>query len=199
MDSQSIKEVLTFNDVLLVPGESNVLPKDVDVTTRLSRTISLNIPITSAAMDTVTESDTAIALARQGGLGFIHKNISIERQATEVEKVKKSESGMIIDPITIDPDQRISEVLSSMKKYRISGVPVVKRGNLEGIITNRDLRFETNLDKKAEEVMDKFADFAGDRILCADIAGRKFSSVEDHSNFIGDGGCASLIEKLGDK
>ena len=153
MDSQSIKEALTFNDVLLVPGESNVLPRDVDVTTRLSRNISLNIPITSAAMDTVTESDTAIALARQGGLGFIHKNMSIERQAMEVEKVKKSESGMIIDPITIDPDQRISEVLSIMTKYRISGVPVVKEGNLEGIITNRDLRFETNLDKKAAEVM----------------------------------------------
>ncbi|MBW1689632.1 MAG: IMP dehydrogenase [Deltaproteobacteria bacterium] len=155
MDSQSIKEALTFNDVLLVPGESNVLPKDVDVTTRLSRNISLNIPITSAAMDTVTESDTAIALARQGGLGFIHKNMSIERQALEVEKVKKSESGMIIDPITIDPNQRISEVLGIMKKYRISGVPVVKGGNLMGIITNRDLRFETNLDKKVEEVMTK--------------------------------------------
>lgn len=155
MDSQSIKEALTFNDVLLVPGESKVLPREVDVTTRLSRNISLNIPITSAAMDTVTESDMAIALARQGGLGFIHKNMSIERQAMEVEKVKKSESGMIIDPITIDPDQRISEVLGIMEKYRISGVPVVKGGNLEGIITNRDLRFEANLDKKVEEVMTK--------------------------------------------
>jgi IMP dehydrogenase len=155
MDSQSIKEALTFNDILLVPGESHVLPRDADVKTRLSRNISLNIPITSAAMDTVTESDTAIALARQGGLGFIHKNMSIERQAMEVEKVKKSESGMIIDPITIDPNQRISDVLDIMKKYRISGVPVVQGGNLEGIITNRDLRFETNLDKKVNEVMTK--------------------------------------------
>jgi IMP dehydrogenase len=155
MDSQSIKEALTFNDILLVPGESNILPKDVEVTTRLSKNIMLNIPITSAAMDTVTESDTAIALARQGGLGFIHKNMSIDRQAMEVEKVKKSESGMIIDPITIDPDQRISAVLDIMEKYRISGVPVVKGGNLVGIITNRDLRFETNLDKKVDEVMTK--------------------------------------------
>jgi IMP dehydrogenase len=126
MDSQSIQEALTFNDVLLVPGASNVLPRDVEVRTRLSRNIWLHIPITSAAMDTVTESQTAIALARQGGVGFIHKNMSIERQAMEVEQVKKSESGMIIDPITIDPDRRISEVLAIMKKYRISGVPVVR-------------------------------------------------------------------------
>ncbi len=155
MDNQLLSEGLTFNDLLLIPGESHVLPKDVDVTTRLSRNVSLNIPIVSAAMDTVTESQAAIALARQGGLGFIHKNMSIERQALEVEKVKKSESGMILDPITIDPDQRIFEVLSIMEKYRISGVPVVKEGNLVGIITNRDLRFETNLDKEVGEVMTK--------------------------------------------
>jgi IMP dehydrogenase len=155
MDNQSIKEGLTFNDLLLVPGESTILPIDVDVKTMLSRNISLNIPIVSAAMDTVTESESAIALARQGGLGFIHKNMSIERQALEVEKVKKSESGMIIDPITIDPEQEIFEVLNIMKKYRISGVPVVKKGNLVGIITNRDLRFETNLDRKIGEVMTK--------------------------------------------
>ncbi len=155
MDNQLLSEGLTFNDLLLIPGESHVLPKDVDVTTRLSRNVSLNIPIVSAAMDTVTESQSAIALARQGGLGFIHKNMSIERQALEVEKVKKSESGMILDPITIDPDQRIFEVLSIMEKYRISGVPVVKEGNLVGIITNRDLRFETKLDKKVGEVMTK--------------------------------------------
>lgn len=153
MDNQSIKEGLTFNDLLLVPGESTILPIDVDVKTMLSRNISLNIPIVSAAMDTVTESEAAIALARQGGLGFIHKNMTIERQALEVEKVKKSESGMIIDPITIDPEQEIFEVLNIMKKYRISGVPVVKKGNLVGIITNRDLRFETNLDRKIGEVM----------------------------------------------
>jgi IMP dehydrogenase len=155
MDGQIIKEGLTFNDLLLVPRESNVLPKDVDIKTELSRNISLNIPIVSAAMDTVTGSEAAIALARQGGLGFIHKNMSIERQALEVEKVKKSESGMIIDPITIDPEQKIFDVLNIMDKYRISGLPVVKKGNLVGIITNRDLRFETNLDKKIADVMTK--------------------------------------------
>jgi IMP dehydrogenase len=155
MDDQSIKEGLTFGDLLLMPRESSVLPKDVDVKTELSRNISLNIPIVSAAMDTVTESEAAIALARQGGLGFIHKNMTVERQALEVEKVKKSESGMIVDPITIDPEQKIFEVLNIMTKYRISGVPVVKRGNLVGIITNRDLRFETNLDMKVGDVMTK--------------------------------------------
>ena len=155
MDDQSIKEGLTFGDLLLVPRESSVLPKDVDVKTQLSRNISLNIPIVSAAMDTVTESEAAIALARQGGLGFIHKNMTVERQALEVEKVKKSESGMIVDPITIDPEQKIFEVLNIMTKYRISGVPVVKTGNLVGIITNRDLRFETNLDMKVGDVMTK--------------------------------------------
>ena len=155
MANQPLEEALTFNDLLLVPGESAVLPKDIDVKTRLSRNISLNIPIVSAAMDTVTESEAAIALARQGGLGFIHKNMSAEKQALEVEKVKKSESGMILDPITIDPDRKIFEVLNIMEKYRISGVPVVKKGNLVGIITNRDLRFETNLDKTVGDVMTK--------------------------------------------
>jgi len=155
MDDQLMKEGLTFNDLVLLPGESSVLPKDIDVKTQLSRNISINIPIVSAAMDTVTESETAIALARQGGLGFIHKNMAIEKQALEVEKVKKSESGMIIDPITINPEQKILEVLNIMEKYKISGVPVVKKGNLMGIITNRDLRFETNLDKKVEDVMTK--------------------------------------------
>ncbi|HUT70468.1 MAG TPA: IMP dehydrogenase [Desulfatiglandales bacterium] len=155
MDNLALKEGLTFNDILLIPGESAVLPKDVDIRTRLSRNIDLNIPIVSAAMDTVTESEAAIALARQGGLGFIHKNLTPERQALEVEKVKKSESGMILDPITIDPDQRIFEVLNIMEKYRISGVPVVKSSNLVGIITNRDLRFETDLEKKVGDVMTK--------------------------------------------
>jgi len=155
MDDQIIKEGLTFNDLVLLPGQSTVLPKDIDVKTKLSRNISINIPIVSAAMDTVTESKAAIALARQGGLGFIHKNMTIEKQVLEVEKVKKSESGMIIDPITIDPEQKILEVLNIMEKYKISGVPVVKKGNLMGIITNRDLRFETNLDKKVEDVMTK--------------------------------------------
>jgi len=155
MANQLLEEALTFNDLLLVPGESAVLPKDIDVKTKLSRNISLNIPIVSAAMDTVTKSEAAIALARQGGLGFIHKNMSAEKQALEVEKVKKSESGMILDPITIDPDRKIFEVLSIMEKYRISGVPVVKKGNLVGIITNRDLRFEASLDKKVGDVMTK--------------------------------------------
>jgi IMP dehydrogenase len=155
MNNQVIKEGLTFNDLVLLPKQSGILPKDIDVTTKLTRNISINIPIISAAMDTVTESETAIALARQGGLGIIHKNMAIEKQGLEVEKVKKSESGMIIDPITIDPEEKISEVLTIMKKYKISGVPVVKKGNLVGIITNRDLRFETNLDRTIGEVMTK--------------------------------------------
>jgi len=155
MNRYELKEGLTFDDLLLVPGHSSVLPSQVDVKTRLSKNISLNIPIVSAAMDTVTESETAITMARQGGIGFIHKNMSVERQALEVEKVKKSESGMIVDPITVEPEQNIREVLDIMKRYRISGVPVVKDGNLVGIITNRDLRFETDLDQKVEAVMTK--------------------------------------------
>ncbi len=145
----------TFDDIILVPARSSVLPGEVDVRTKLSRNISLNIPVVSAAMDTVTESKTAITVARQGGIGFVHKNMSIERQALEVEKVKKSESGMIVDPITIEPERKIHEVIDIMEKYNISGVPVVKGENLVGIITNRDLRFETNLDQKVESVMTK--------------------------------------------
>ncbi|RLF55745.1 MAG: IMP dehydrogenase, partial [Thermoplasmata archaeon] len=155
MNKDQIKHAYTFDDLLLVPQYSSILPSEVDVRTRLSRNISLNIPIVSAAMDTVTESETAITIARQGGLGFIHKNMSIEQQRLEVEKVKKSESGMIVDPITIEPDRKIYEVLDIMKRYRISGVPVVKEGNLVGIITNRDLRFATNLDQSVEAVMTK--------------------------------------------
>ncbi|UCF82016.1 MAG: IMP dehydrogenase [Desulfobacteraceae bacterium] len=145
----------TFDDLILVPAQSSVLANQADVKTRLSRNITMNIPIVSAAMDTVTESKAAITMARQGGIGIIHKNMSAERQALEVEKVKKSESGMIVDPITIEPDRKIYEVLDIMNKYRISGVPVVKGGNLLGIITNRDLRFETNLDQRVEAVMTK--------------------------------------------
>ncbi|MDY7036235.1 MAG: IMP dehydrogenase [Thermodesulfobacteriota bacterium] len=155
MDVSDIRQGYTFDDLILIPAESSVVPSEVDIETRLSKNITLNIPIVSAAMDTVTESDTAISIARQGGLGFIHRNMSIERQALEVEKVKKSESGMIVDPITIEPDRKIYEVLEIMKEYRISGVPVVRAGNLIGIITNRDLRFETNLDQKVEAVMTK--------------------------------------------
>ena len=146
---------LTFDDVSLVPARSEVLPNEVGVGTRLSRNIFLNIPIISAPMDTVTKAETAIVLARMGGLGFIHKNMSIELQALEVKKVKRSESGMIVDPITIEPDRRISEVLDIMKRFKISGVPVVKGGKLVGIITNRDLRFETDLTKLVRELMTK--------------------------------------------
>ena len=154
-EDSRIRTGYTFDDLVLVPDRSDLVPNETDVRTRLSRNVTLNIPIVSAAMDTVTESDTAITIARQGGMGFIHKNMSVERQALEVEKVKKSESGMIVDPITIEPDRRISDVLDIMKKYRISGVPVVEDGNLVGIITNRDLRFETNLDQRVDAVMTK--------------------------------------------
>ncbi|MBN1102490.1 MAG: IMP dehydrogenase [Deltaproteobacteria bacterium] len=155
MKHVEVREGFTFDDLLLIPDRSSVLPNEVDVRTRLSRHIMLNVPIVGAAMDTVTESATAITLARQGGIGFIHRNMSIDRQVLEVEKVKKSESGMIVDPISIEPDRRIVDVLEIMSKYRISGVPVVKDGNLVGIITNRDLRFETNLDQPVSAVMTK--------------------------------------------
>jgi len=155
MEQRQFKMGFTFDDLLLIPGHSAVLPGEVDVRSRLSRNIQLSVPIVSAAMDTVTESATAITMARHGGLGFVHKNMSIERQALEVEKVKKSESGMIVDPISIEPGRKLYEVLEIMSKYRISGVPVVKKGKLVGIITNRDLRFETNLDQTVEAVMTK--------------------------------------------
>lgn len=154
---------MTFDDVLLLPAKSSVLPKDVDIRTQLTKKITLNIPLVSAAMDTVTEARLAIALAQEGGLGFIHKALSIERQAEEVDKVKKSESGMIIDPITISPDARISEALELMKKYRISGVPVTKGKKLVGILTNRDLRFETRMNLKVSDVMTK------DRLITAPL------------------------------
>ena len=150
-----IKESLTFDDLLLVPAASNVLPKDVDVSTLLTKNITLRIPIISAAMDTVTESRTAICMAQEGGVGIIHRNMSIEHQAVEVDKVKKSESGMIVDPITIEPDQKVSDALELMSKYSISGVPVTKKGKLVGILTNRDLRFEENLSQPVSNVMTK--------------------------------------------
>ncbi len=154
--NRDIPVALTFDDVLLLPAASKVLPNEVDVRTQLTRSISMNIPLMSAAMDTVTEANTAISMAREGGIGIIHKNMSIERQAREVDKVKKSESGMIVDPVTMHPEQKISEVLEVMEQYRISGVPIVKDGRrLVGIITNRDLRFETNLEQKVAEVMTK--------------------------------------------
>ena len=150
-----VKETLTFDDLLLVPRESKILPKDVDTSTLLTNNIVLNIPIISAAMDTVTESGTAICLAQEGGIGIIHRNMSIEKQVIEVDKVKKSESGMIVDPITIEPEQKVHEALDLMHRYRISGVPVVKKSRLVGILTNRDLRFETNLDQTVSAVMTK--------------------------------------------
>jgi len=146
---------LTFDDVLLIPAESSVLPKDIDVSTHLTERISLNIPLVSAAMDTVTESKTAIAMAQEGGLGIIHRNLSVWAQAAEVEKVKKFESGMIIDPITVAPEQKISEAQEIMNRYGISGLPVTKNGRLVGILTNRDLRFEKRHDRPVSEVMTK--------------------------------------------
>ncbi len=149
------KEGLTFDDVLLMPARSEVLPRDVDIATRITADISLNIPIVSAAMDTVTESKLAVALAREGGIGIIHKNLSPEVQAGEVDKVKRSESGMIADPITMPPDRPISEALQVMNKFRISGIPITEEGKLVGILTNRDLRFHKEHDLLIGEVMTK--------------------------------------------
>ena len=145
----------TFDDLMLIPGHSQVLPNEVDTSTQLTREIRLNIPIVSAAMDTVTEGAAAISLARQGGIGFIHKNLPIEDQVLEVTKVKKSESGMIVDPVTVEPDASLRDVHEMMARYRIGGVPVVVGAKLVGIITNRDLKFETNLDQPASNVMTK--------------------------------------------
>jgi IMP dehydrogenase len=155
MTNYLLEEAYSFDDVLLLPCFSAVLPKDVNVRTQLTRNISLQIPIVSAAMDTVTEARTSISMARAGGLGFIHRNMSIEDQAREVDQVKKSESGMIIDPVTIHPDETVRQVLDLMARYRISGVPVTRGDQLVGIVTNRDLRFETDLDKKVSDVMTK--------------------------------------------
>jgi IMP dehydrogenase len=148
-----IQEALTFDDVLLVPGKSSVLPAQADTRTCLARQISINIPVCSAAMDTVTESRLGIALARQGGIGFIHRNMPIDRQREEVDRVKRSESGMIVDPVTIRPESTIREALEIMRKYRISGLPVTRGPRLVGILTNRDLRFEQNLDQPVSKVM----------------------------------------------
>ncbi|MGH9466610.1 MAG: IMP dehydrogenase, partial [Terriglobales bacterium] len=150
-----LPEALTFDDVLLQPAYSEVLPTEVETATRMSRHIHLNIPILSAAMDTVSEARLAISLAQQGGLGVIHRNLSIERQVEEVDKVKRSESGMIVDPITMEPEQRIADALEVMRKYKISGLPVTRQGKLVGILTNRDLRFETRTDVPIGDVMTK--------------------------------------------
>ena len=155
MIPENIPEGLTFDDVLLLPARSAVVPSETDTRSSLTRRIALNIPLCSSAMDTVTESHLAIALSQQGGIGIIHRNMTIERQAEEVDRVKRSESGMIVDPITIDPDQKISDALSLMKRYRISGVPVTRNGKLVGILTNRDLRFETRFDQPVSAAMTK--------------------------------------------
>ncbi|HEV1285475.1 MAG TPA: IMP dehydrogenase [Bryobacteraceae bacterium] len=152
---ETIPEGLTFDDVLLLPSHSDVVPAQTDTRTLGTRNIALNIPVLSAAMDTVTESHLAIALAQQGGVGLIHRNMPIDKQAEEVDRVKRSESGMIVDPVTVDPEQKISDALEVMKRYRISGVPVTKNGKLVGILTNRDLRFETRYDLPIQNVMTK--------------------------------------------
>src|SRR5271167_384133 len=150
-----VSEALTFDDVLLVPAYSDVVPAQVSTQTLLTPSIPLNTPLLSAAMDTVTESRLAIAMAQQGGLGVIHRNLSVEQQASEVDKVKRSESGMIVDPVTIEPQQLISDALEVMRRYKISGVPVTQGKKLVGILTNRDLRFETRTDIPIGDVMTK--------------------------------------------
>src|SRR6202163_1411988 len=155
MIPDTIPEGLTFDDILLLPARSDVVPTQTDTRTWVTRRIGLNIPVVSAAMDTVTESHLAIALAQQGGIGIVHRNMPIDRQAEEVDRVKRSESGMIVDPVTIAPDKKISDALEYMRRYRISGVPVTQNGKLVGILTNRDLRFETRTDVPISEVMTK--------------------------------------------
>ena len=153
MLEDNVKIGLTFDDVLLLPDKSDILPGDADVSTQLTKNIRINVPIVSAAMDTVTEAKLAVAIAREGGMGIIHRAMSVAEQVVEVDKVKKSESGMIVDPITLQPEEKISKALAIMEKYRISGVPITKGKKLVGILTNRDLKFETNFQKKASEVM----------------------------------------------
>ncbi|MXZ35424.1 MAG: IMP dehydrogenase [Acidobacteria bacterium] len=155
MLTSQVPEGLTFDDVLLVPRKSDVAPAEVSTRTRLTQRIQLNVPVISAAMDTVTEARLAIAMAQQGGMGIIHRNMSVERQASEVDKVKRSESGMIVDPITMSPENRIHEALDMMRHYKISGVPITEDGKLVGILTNRDLRFEDRLNLPISEVMTK--------------------------------------------
>src|SRR5499425_3352420 len=148
-----LREGLTFDDVLLVPAASEILPRDTDVATQLTRSFRLNIPLLSAAMDTVTEARTAIAMAQEGGLGVVHRNLALADQALEVEKVKKSESGMIVEPVTVSPEQPIAAALEIMQRFHISGLPVTREGKLVGILTNRDLRFEKRLDRTVSDVM----------------------------------------------
>ena len=180
--SKIVKEGLTFDDVLLIPEASDVLPAEVDLKTTLAKGIDLNIPIVSAAMDTVTESRLAIAMAREGGMGIIHKNMSIEEQAKEVDKVKRSEHGVITDPFFLAPDNLVKDAVSLMERYRISGVPVTKEGKLVGILTNRDLRFESNYEQPISAVMTK------DNLVTAPVG----TSLDDAKNILGK----HRIEKL---
>jgi IMP dehydrogenase len=155
LNRDDLREALTFDDVLLVPRESDVLPKTVETVTRLSRNIQLNIPLLSAAMDTVTEARMAIAMASVGGMGFIHKNLTVEEQAAQVARVKRYESAIVADPVTIEPEARLAHAVGLMREHGISGVPVTRNGRAVGILTNRDLRFEKNLDQRVEDVMTK--------------------------------------------
>ena len=180
--SKIVKEGLTFDDVLLIPQASEVLPSQVDLHTTLTAGINLNIPIISAAMDTVTESRLAIAMAREGGMGIIHKNMSIEEQAKEVDKVKRSEHGVITDPFYLEPQNLVKDAVALMERYRISGVPITKNGKLVGILTNRDLRFETNFEQPIENVMTK------DNLVTAPVG----TSLEDAQKILGK----HRIEKL---
>ncbi len=180
--SRIVKEGLTFDDVLLIPQASNVLPYQVDLKTKLAENIQLNIPLISAAMDTVTESRMAIAIAREGGLGIIHKNMSIEEQASHVDKVKRSEHGVITDPFFLEPENLVAEAIKLMEKYKISGVPITKEGKLIGILTNRDLRFENNFNQPISNVMTK------DNLVTAPVG----TSLEDAQKILGK----HRIEKL---
>ncbi|MEO1712484.1 MAG: IMP dehydrogenase, partial [Bacteroidota bacterium] len=154
LTNKFLEEALTYDDVLLVPAYSEVLPREVDISSQLTRKIRINVPIVSAAMDTVTENNLAIAIARQGGFGIIHKNMTVEQQAEQVRSVKRSESGMIIDPVTLEQDAKLGDALGLMRKFRIGGIPIVNRGKkLVGILTNRDLRFEKNLDRSVKDLM----------------------------------------------
>ena len=148
-----VQKALTFDDVLLVPAHSSVLPRNVSLKTRLTRNIQLNIPLVSAAMDTVTESPLAIAIAQEGGIGIVHKNLPPKKQAAEVAKVKRYESGVLRDPVTVSPDITVRELLALTQQYRVSGFPVVEKGKVVGMVTNRDYRFETNLDQPVRAIM----------------------------------------------
>ena len=182
MSSRIVKEGLTFDDVLLIPQASDVVPADVDLRTKLTDDICLNVPLVSAAMDTVTENRMAIAIAREGGLGIIHKNMTIEQQAEQVDKVKRSEHGVITDPFFLEPEHLVKDAVALMEKYRISGVPITKNGKLVGILTNRDLRFENNFEQPISDVMTK------DRLITAPVG----TSLEEAKNIFGK----YRIEKL---